>query len=167
MFNEVFRIARKLAGARYYKEAKMVVRDDGLISAMSDRGLFQMSTFTNVSGNVLDLVYTDNPELCVVTRANFPMLPPSKSDIYHVPLSCTVECCPIVVPASSEESNVVFCFKKAYYDDINGYLSSVDLLQNSAIDVNESVNTLYDNIYHTFAKFVPRATIRSYNKPKW
>ncbi|XP_037034212.1 uncharacterized protein LOC119072993 [Bradysia coprophila] len=136
-------------------------------SALSDNGLFQMSSFVNVSGNILDTVYTDNPELCVVNRADFLMLSSSKSDKYHVPIACTVECCPTVANISSDESNVMFCFRKANYDDINRYLSDVVLLQHSAPDVNESITTLYTNIYDVFEKFIPLATIRSSRNPKW
>ncbi|XP_037029672.1 uncharacterized protein LOC119069658 [Bradysia coprophila] len=136
-------------------------------STMSDQGLFQMSSFANVSGNILDLIYTDAPELCVINQAEFRMLPASMSDVDHIPLSCMIECCPIVDPTASDESDSVFCFKKADYDAINAHLSDAVILQDCAPNVNESVTTLYANIYDTFDKFVPRATIRSSSNPKW
>lgn len=91
-----------------------------LTSEMADLGLFQMSTFANTSGNVLDLVYTDSSELCVVSKADFAMLSASKSDVDHVPLSCLVEWqrdnVTTTASASENDTNLVHCFKRASYD---------------------------------------------------
>jgi hypothetical protein len=46
-----------------------------ITTKLTEFGLFQMSSFPNVSGNVLDLVYTTFPELSVVSKADFLMLP--------------------------------------------------------------------------------------------
>ncbi|XP_037026613.1 uncharacterized protein LOC119067625 [Bradysia coprophila] len=136
-----------------------------LTSEMADLGLFQMSSFANKSGNVLDLVYADNSELCVVSKADFLMLPVSKSDVDHVPLACLIECHPTIT--SDDESNTVYCFKKANYVEINEHLSGTDLLQYCEGNVNDSLKSFYDSIYDTFSEFVPRATIPSSNNPKW
>lgn len=48
-----------------------------------DYGLFQLSNFQNASGNVLDLIYTNDPELSTVSPADFLLLPTHKSDKFH------------------------------------------------------------------------------------
>lgn len=90
-------------------------------SMMTEIGLSQMSNFTNTSNNVLDLIYTNCYELSVVTKVDFLMLPASKSDVDHVPLMCAMECSPSTIP--NLQSNLVYCFKKANYNDINEHLS--------------------------------------------
>lgn len=72
---------------------------------LSDCGLFQLSDFKNISGNVLDLIYTKNPELTVVNKADFLMLPAHKSDKFYVSLMCLVECAPKINP--NNDSNTV------------------------------------------------------------
>lgn len=63
-------------------------------SEMLELGLFQISKHCNSSGNVLDLVYTNVPELSVTADPDFLMLPSFKSDESHVPLMCTIDCDP-------------------------------------------------------------------------
>lgn len=49
-------------------------------TVLMDEGFFQMTEIGNKFGNTLDLVYTDSPELVVVNRADFLLLPLEKSD---------------------------------------------------------------------------------------
>lgn len=136
-------------------------------SSMMDLSLSQMSDFENKFTNVLDLVYSNTPELTVVNKADFLMLPKEKSDDAHVPLVCTVECSPKVLPVG--DTNTAFCFKKANFDLIREHLYGLDLMNtlDPTVDVNEMTSTLYGIIYNTFEKFVPRAVIRTNNKPIW
>lgn len=59
----------------------MIAREtiDGLL--MCD--LLQISNFKNASGNVLETVFTNVPELAMVNFADFPLLPKFKSDKCH------------------------------------------------------------------------------------
>lgn len=96
------------------------------------------------------------------------LLPPEKCDDAHVPLVCTIECCPTTLP--SGDSSEIYCFKKANYEQIRDHLSGMDI-SNIFTDVNEDVNTMTERFYgilnDTFEKFVPKAIIRSTNKPVW
>lgn len=148
-------------------KAKTNIARESTISLMDD-GFFQMTDIGNNVGNVLDLVYTNSPELVVVNKADFLLLPPTKSDKSHVPLMCTIECSPISIP--SGDSSKIFCFKKANYDQIREHLLNVgihNMFDNSQDDVNTMVGRFYDILYSTFEEFVPQATIRSTNKPLW
>lgn len=77
-------------------------------------GLFQMCNKVNDWMNVLDLVYTNVPELVVVENADFPLLPSEKSDKAHRPLQCGIECTGtpnVLKPA--EGAKAIFSFKYA------------------------------------------------------
>lgn len=130
-------------------------------SKLLEFGLLQISNFKNKS------VFTNIPELTTVDKAEFPLLPPWKSDKCHVPIMCTVECSPNVLKTT--ESDPVYCFKKADFELIREHLSTLDFLNimRSSVDINEAVKYFYDLIYDTFEKFVPKSSIRSTNKPKW
>lgn len=148
-------------------KAKTNIARDTTRTLMDD-GFFQMTNYMNKFGNVLDLVYTNSPELVVVNKADFCLLPPNKSDDSHVPLVCTVECCTTTVP--STESSTIFCFKKANYEQVREHLFDVgiaNMFDNTQDDVNTMVTRFYDVLYDTFEKFVPKANIRTSNKPIW
>lgn len=102
-------------------------------SRLLDCGLFQLCNFTNSSGNVLDLIYTNHPELAVANKADFLMLPPFKSDKCHTPIMCSIDCAPSTEITKSPES--VYCFKKANYDQIRDHLFSLHL---NELFVNDS-----------------------------
>lgn len=138
-----------------------------ITSSMTNLCLSQMSDFKNKFTNVLDLIYSNTPELTVVSKADFLIIPSEKSDDAHVPLMCTVECSPKVLPVG--DSNSTFCFKRANFDQIREHLSNLDLVKamNHTTDVNEMTSILYAAIFNTFELFVPRAVIRSTNKPIW
>lgn len=95
-------------------------------STLMDHSLFQMTDIKNAFNNTLDLVYTNSPELVVVNNADFLLLPTEKSDKAHVPIMCTIECCPDVLPVG--DSNSVFCFKKANYEQIREHLLDIDIM---------------------------------------
>lgn len=139
-----------------------------ITSTMLQNGFFQMTNLRNKSNNVLDLIFTNSPELTVVTKADFRMIPEHKSDNAHVPIACTIECEPGVIPSS--DSGSVFCFRRADYDAIGEHLDRMDMmniLSGCGDDVDEMVTTFYSILHETFDLFVPKATIRSSKKPKW
>lgn len=147
------------------QSAKAVIARE-VTSELLNLGLSQMSNFINSSGNVLELVYTNNPELAVVNKADFLMLPEWKSDKHHVPLMCTVECSPTTNTAG--DPNSIYCFKRANYDEIRDHLSNVDIMHligNGSTD--DMVDNLYKFIYDIFDEFVPREVLRVSSKPKW
>lgn len=147
------------------ESAKAIIARE-VTSTLLDLGFFQMSNLENTSGNVLELVYTNYPELAIVNIADFRMLPAKKSDMHHVPLMCTVECMPVLTPATNMDS--VFCFRKADYDQIRNHLNGLNFAEiignSSTIDM---ISNFYGILYDTFEKFVPKASLRISYKPKW
>lgn len=132
-------------------------------------GLFQMCDYKNQSGNVLDLIYTNSPELSLVHRADLCLLPSTKSDPDHNPLFCTIECSPVCT--TEDKSDPIFSFRRANYDEIREYLGGLNILDsivsNDVNDVNCMLSKLYQIIYETFDKFIPKASLRHSNKPVW
>ncbi|KAG4066151.1 hypothetical protein HA402_010353 [Bradysia odoriphaga] len=138
---------------------------------MMNNGLFQMSSYKNNSGNVLDLIYTNSPELTVVSKADYRMLPLHKSDVCHVPLTCAIEFDPIVSTNSmnADDQQEVYSFRKANYDDIRAYLSTFDFpsILNNATHIDDMLHQFYNILQDAFIRFVPKSKIRSTNKPRW
>lgn len=131
-----------------------------------DIGLHQMCDFKNHANNVLDLVYTNVPELISVDRASLTLFPDSLRDPAHNPIICTVECEPIKF--HSEPNSAHFCFRKANYMKINKELSelSFDILDRNS-DVNDMVDNFYNALFDIIERHVPQATPKSNNIPVW
>lgn len=127
-----------------------------------------MSEFKTEHQNVLDLIYTNEPELVIVDEAAIRLLPNQKSDKCHVPLMCMIECQPDIL--SSGDRNTYYCFKKADYTMIREHLESIHIsnfFTAQSTNVNDMATVFYDILNDTFERFVPRAIIRSSNKPIW
>lgn len=122
----------------------------------------------NNKGNVLDLCYTNMPELAVVEKADINLIPDNIADKAHTQLSITIECEPTTHHDSSHAST--YCFRKANYDKINNHLEQIFyspefLLHENNVD--EMVDCLYKTLHEVIDTHVPRATIRINNKPIW
>lgn len=63
-------------------------------SQLLDNGLFQICNFKNANDNVLDLFYTNMPELALMEHADVPLIPNQIADKSHVQSVCTIECEP-------------------------------------------------------------------------
>lgn len=100
-------------------------------SRLLDSGLFQISNQENTSGNVLDLIYTNVPELSDLKRANILMLPTYKSDPHHVPIMCLFDCAPTII--NNVDSQSIYCFKRANYDLIRDHLGTLNINQNYTV----------------------------------
>lgn len=136
-------------------------------NSMLEMDLFQIGSFKNASGNVLDLFYTNMPELTCLDRPDILIIPDCKSDKSHTQTLFTIECQPkTFLPNASESTH--FCFKKADYQAINNELQAIDfesLLKND--DLNEIVNEFYSIIHRIFDELVPRSSIKYTKKPVW
>lgn len=131
-----------------------------------NRGLSQLCNLSNKYGNVLDLVYTNMPELTLFERADMLIIPDDISDDAHTQVSLTIECEPILDSIGSTPS--IYCYKKANYEAMCEYLKSFnfgDLFNLN--DANEMVDSLYDILYDAIERFVPKTTVRTNNKPIW
>lgn len=136
-------------------------------SDMINNNLFQICNLQNIINNVLDLVYTNMPELAIVEKADLLLIPESIADKAHVQMVCTIECAPKVFQLNSEAASV-YCFKKADYDAINDCINNIDFEQLFAdSDINSMVDKFYATLYEIYDEFVPKSTIRVSNKPVW
>lgn len=138
-----------------------------MTSSLLDCGLFQMSDLMNKYGNVLDLAYTNMPELFIVSRADLPLIPESMQDDAHVQTQCTIECEPsaYISPSSSE---MIYCFRKAPFELIREELLDTDfdaLFADKSLD--DMLNALYARCYELFDLHIPKATLRTTNHPIW
>lgn len=140
-----------------------------ITSEFLQMGLFQMCDIQNDWNNVLDLVYTNVPELVVVDNADFPLLPIQKIDKAHRPLQCSVECTPIAFE-SSDAAKPIYCFKKANYIEIRELIATSNLnylIKQNGDDVNGMLKVFYEFIYEVFEKCVPKSSLRMSSKPIW
>lgn len=72
-------------------------------NSMMEMGLSQMNNMQNASGNVLDLVHTNVPELTVLEKANRLLIPVECSDKAHNALSISIECNPKTFPTHDNQ----------------------------------------------------------------
>lgn len=137
-------------------------------TSLIEGGLFQLNNSLNHSSNVLDLVYTNMPELAVLTTVTLPIIPDSSQDRAHVPIHCLIECEPLIFPPSSDPSDQIYCFKKASFNMIREALNEIDFNQMfSGKGIEEMVSSLYNICYEIFDQYVPKVTIRTTNHPVW
>lgn len=116
-------------------------------SKLLECGLFQLTDAKNKYGNVLDLVYTNMPELSLATPADLPIIRDDQQDEAHIPLHCMIECEPMFCPPSIS-SEKIYCFKKARFDLIREAIANINfeaLLADK--NINEMVDTFYTACY--------------------
>lgn len=148
-------------------QSERVVIARKVTSRMLENEFFQICNLQNKSNNILDLVYTNMPELSLVEKADMLLIPEQREDKSHVQMVCSIECNPKIFK-SDDVSKSIFCFKKANYDAINECLSQIDFA--ALLDqhnVNDMVDAFYSTIYDIFDEFVPKSNIRNSNKPLW
>lgn len=135
-------------------------------SSLLDAGLHQLCGFKNHAGNVLDLAYTNTPELLSIERADLTLFPDTLRDPAHVAFTCTIECNPLQFKSGS--SSPRYCFGKANYESINAELSELDFESLFAgTDIDQMVDCFYDKLNDIFDRHVPQATPRNNNLPIW
>lgn len=136
-----------------------------MTTTLLDCGLFQMTDFTNHCNNVLDLVYTNMPELFVVTTADLPIIPDTSQDVAHVPMHCMIECEPSL-NSTTPSTESIYCFKKADFTSIRTDLTNTDfdvLFANK--DLDGMLQALYNRCYEIFDQHIPKASLRFTNHP--
>lgn len=70
---------------------------------MIQKGYSQLNNIENVSHNVLDLIYSNEPELMLVEPAISRLIAKELSDPAHHPLNIILECEPISYPADKKQ----------------------------------------------------------------
>lgn len=140
-------------------------------SALIDLGLTQVCSFRNKWGNVLDLIYTNSPELVSTTVADFRLIPAHKSDPAHSTIMCMLEC-DDVYSTMDDEMESRYLFHKADYNAIRNYmvtLNLTDLILACHDDVDIMLSTFYVALNDIFEKFVPKKLLKSKSmkRPVW
>lgn len=136
-------------------------------SSLIEMGLHQMCNFKNKSGNILDLIYTNTPELLSVDRAELTLFPDCMRDPAHNAILCTFECAPLAHNSTTNEMPR-FCFRKANFDELNETLGAINF-SDMFIDknVDQMVESFYDTLHNVFEHHVPQATPKINNIPVW
>lgn len=126
-----------------------------------------MCNLKNYAGNVLDLVYTNMPELVSIEKADITLFPDIYRDRAHNAILCTVECEPSRFHPNVN-SQPRYCFAKANYEELN---TDLNALNYNEIFVGNDLDTMVDRFYEIltdlFDKHVPKATPRINNHPIW
>lgn len=151
-------------------ESRAAVIAKFVTDELLEAGFFQMNNAKNQAGNVLDLIYTNSPELTVVEITPKRLISENSSDKAHNPLCISIECEPKIMK-SDDSSFQSYCFRKANYGNIRSHLENINFdnifNMENAENIDEILLNFYNVIYDTFDKFVPKATIRPTNNPKW
>lgn len=135
--------------------------------SMIQLGLSQMNNIQNASRNVLDLIYTNVPELTVMEKADRLLIPKECSDKAHNPLSMFVECNPNIFP-TTDNRFAAYSFRKGNYTAMREHFDNFDHSRiYQCMDVNTMLDEFYDMIYKAFELFVPKATIKPSSHPTW
>lgn len=133
-------------------------------TSLLEGGLFQLNNIQTVSGNVLDLVYTNSPELVVVNTATNRLIGVHSSDEAHNPLLIEVESEPKIY-LSNDNSEPIFCFRKANFDQLNEELLSYDFhIELADMSVDTMLQRFYEILYTIFNKCVPKSSLRKSKK---
>lgn len=137
---------------------------------MIEMGLLQIGNFKNNKGNVLDLFFSNMPELCCIEKASINLIPNDVSDKAHTQALCTIECQPkAFLPNTFQSSH--YCFKKADYqairDKLQAYFNAQVWEVEDFDDINEMVKLFYDIIHSIFDECVPRSSIKFTKRPVW
>lgn len=135
--------------------------------SLTEYGLFQLNNATNKSGNVLDMVYSNVPELTSVSVATRRLIKTSSSDKAHNPLSITLECEPSVYH-TEKPSNTLYSFRRANYDSIREDFATMDFHSFLPDSVDVLLDKLYNKIYDVIDRHVPKSSVKNHNNhPKW
>lgn len=129
--------------------------------SMIQLGLTQMNNICNEAENVLELIYSNVPELTITDKAIVRLIPEELSDkISHSPISILIECDPTIIPID-DKPFAAYCFRKANFPAIREYIDTYDFghIFNIA-DIDTMLEEFYELIYNIYERFVPKATIK-------
>lgn len=134
-----------------------------LLNLFLSNGFTQHNLFSNQSGNILDLIFSNfSLEL---SKCDIPIL---KEDIYH-PSLC-IDATDITYTPLPTASIKKYIFTKGDYGKINEFLSSVDWeVEFDGKSIDEAVTSFYNNLNHSIDLHVPIARIKTSRRifPSW
>lgn len=123
-----------------------------LLYCLLGAGLSQTNGNLNYQGKILDLVFCSNPGDVTVSKSDSLMV---KIDPYHDPVEIqfTVDTDDVVEFNHDEHE---FNFRKANFDDLNAYLTSVnwEFELSSGVEVDAVVDHFYDLLLIGFSQYV-------------
>lgn len=123
---------------------------------------FQLNSVSNSSGNILDLVFSNNPNTCI-SKSDTVVVP---SDSYHpaVDLIFTFN---HELPSIDNTHNF-FDFSKGCYTQICSFLTSFNwLLTITTLDIDSATHALYDALHYCVLNFVPEVKYKPSKFPSW
>lgn len=145
------------SNAERYTREKAEVLGDGC----EFLGLNQICDFLNRRGNTLDLILCQ--QQCDISKSDDPLV--EEDTEFHTTIVIELTC-------DSETSlifqEVVYDFRRADTDGLNGFLSSVqwdDLLLN--LPLSEAVAVFYAKMYEGMEIFIPKKRTISSSEPPW
>lgn len=143
------------------------------LSEIAHIGVFQMSNISNRYGNVLDLVFTSQPDSFVIQYAPKSITAAAEkstlNERIHYPYEWEIE-------IEQQNSNVksktekIHCFKKANFDEINKLWNAFDLNQiTTATTIEEIERIFYDKMNECIQLHVPSITPKNFSNkhPPW
>jgi len=123
---------------------------------------FQQNSVKNISGSLLDLVFT-NYKYLTVEESFDPIVPP---DAYHSSLIVTS---PNSAPESKfNHSLFFFNYRKSDYAGICSFFTSFNWLDTfKHLDPDSAMNVLYDALHLSILRYVPQGKFWDSTYPLW
>lgn len=144
---------------------------DEFLNEISDLCLFQVNNILNSNGNLLDLVFVNEPTDYTIERA-YPISNPE--DRYHPTINFS---CPFPSAFNPDTNNnkplkKVYTFKYSNYTTLNNLIRNTNwnLLLSSTTNshhLDQLVERFYSTIYSFFEECVPKRTIFKPSGPPW
>lgn len=128
-------------------------------------GFSQMNIIPNHYGNVLDLVFTNDPSIASFFKSSDPL---SKVDKCHYPFNVFVECLEFNDSANNS-SETTYAFYKTDFRTLNEFISNngyFSMFINEA-DVNSVIDKIYNVLKNGLDRFVPKKEVKTNNHPPW
>lgn len=155
----------------YYLPTQSDDIGDEIFNHITDLYLHQINGNCNVYGKLLDLVFVNEPNECIVNRIDPVTLP---EDRYHP----TIEICynlftNNIVSENSGNNDKVYCFNRANYTELNNRLFTTNWLQLlsapicSSYSIDKSINMFYKTMFNYMEECIPKHVPRKKSGPPW
>lgn len=136
-----------------------------LLYCLMGSGMSQVNDICNFQGNVLDLVFTNDPGSVVIAKSVLPLV---RVDSFHDPIEIEFEVeTDDVVDYNPDEHE--YNFRKAKFDELDLYLSSIDWDRelSGCADVDLTVDRFYELLMIGFEQHVPLKKRVANKHPPW
>lgn len=137
------------------------------INTLLSWGLFQINSLKNIAGNVLDLVFTNNPDLLEISCNKYPLI---TVDRFHPPLQIILHHneAQIMIGNDNEKHELVLCYKKTDFEMMKGFFDSYNFNQVFAYEsVEEITNAFHEILNEGIEKYTPKIKMKCTNRPRY